>query len=226
MPRESQYVDNLSLIEEMGYQKLGSMTSWAWHDDPKHLLFTLSRYKFVAKMFDGFNQVLEVGCGDGFPARIVAQSVHHLTATDFDEGLISTAQSIHASNRWNVTFEVLNPLQSSSKGKYDGIYALDVLEHIAPNQEFLFMNNIIKSLQPNGSLIIGMPSLESQQYASEQSKRGHVNCKTQMQLRNFLKNWFHQVFIFSMNDEVVHTGYAKMAHYEFALCCSLVGNGL
>ena len=26
------------------------------------------------------------------------------------------------------------------------------------------------------------------------------------------------VFMFSMNDEVVHTGYHKMAHYLFGLC--------
>lgn len=226
MPRESQYVDNLNLIEEMGYQKLGPMTSWAWHDDPKHLLFTLSRYKFVAKMFSEFSQVLEVGCGDGFPARIVAQSVGNLTATDFDEELISTAKSINASKKWNITFEVVNPLHSPPKGRYDGIYALDVLEHISPELEHIFMGNILKALHRSGSLIIGMPSLESQQYASEQSKQGHVNCKTQTQLKNFLKNWFHQVFIFSMNDEVVHTGYAKMAHYQLALCCSMVDNGL
>ena len=30
---------------------------------------------------------------------------------------------------------------------------------------------------------------------------------------------FHNVFIFSMNDEVVHTGFAPMPHYYFALCC-------
>jgi hypothetical protein len=28
---------------------------------------------------------------------------------------------------------------------------------------------------------------------------------------------FHNVFMFSMNDEVVHTGYHKMAHYLFAV---------
>jgi hypothetical protein len=25
--------------------------------------------------------------------------------------------------------------------------------------------------------------------------------------------------MFSMNDEVVHTGYAAMSHYNLALCC-------
>ena len=29
---------------------------------------------------------------------------------------------------------------------------------------------------------------------------------------------FHEVFIFSMNDEVVHTGFYPLAHYLFALC--------
>mgnify|MGYP007028595943 CR=1 FL=1 len=30
--------------------------------------------------------------------------------------------------------------------------------------------------------------------------------------------FFDNVFLFSMNDEVVHTGFTPMAHYLFALC--------
>ena len=37
-----------------------------WRNDPKHLSFTLARYKFCAKLLDGKNTALEVGCGDGF----------------------------------------------------------------------------------------------------------------------------------------------------------------
>ena len=35
--------------------------SEAWINDPKHVLFTLSRYKFVSKLLEGYNKVLEVG---------------------------------------------------------------------------------------------------------------------------------------------------------------------
>ena len=49
------------------------MNSAVWHGDPKRLVFTLSRYKFVAKMLSGKNSVAEIGCGDGFGARIVKQ---------------------------------------------------------------------------------------------------------------------------------------------------------
>ena len=38
-------------------------------------------------------------------------------------------------------------------------------------------------------------------------------------LHHLLKNYFENVFLFSMNDEVVHTGFTPMAHYLFAVCC-------
>jgi hypothetical protein len=63
-----------------------------------------------------------------------------------------------------------------------------------------------------------VPSLESQQYASSQSKEGHVNCKSGDDFRGLLKKYFENVFLFSMNDEVVHTGFSKMAHYLFVMC--------
>ena len=70
----------------------------------------------------------------------------------------------------------------------------------------------------NGLLMIGTPSLESQAYASPPSKAGHVNCKTGTELKALLEKYFEHVFMFSMNDEVVHTGFSPMAHYLFALC--------
>jgi hypothetical protein len=33
-----------------------------------------------------------------------------------------------------------------------------------------------------------------------------------------MQQYFDHVFMFSMNDEVVHTGYFPMAQYLFALC--------
>ena len=73
-------------------------------------------------------------------------------------------------------------------------------------------------MEKDGVLIVGMPSLESQKYASPQSKAGHVNCQSGDELRVTMENYFSNCFLFSMNDEVVHTGYNKMAHYLIAVC--------
>ena len=125
--------------------------------------------------------------------------------------------------RWQFDCLVHDMLSAPMPGDFDSAYALDVLEHIRPEDEDLFIRNMIAPLESNGVVILGMPSLESQDYASPISKEGHVNCKSMPAFKALMETYFHNVFMFSMNDEVVHTGYHKMAHYLFALCCGKKG---
>jgi len=94
-----------------------------------------------------------------------------------------------------------------------------VIEHIPKKQENRFLRNIVLSLAQEGVFLCGTPSLASQAYASPPSRQGHVNCKDALALKKLMLRHFRNVFIFSMNDEVVHTGFHSMAHYLFALCC-------
>ena len=87
--------------------------------------------------------------------------------------------------------------------------------HAAPNTTSLITS---KSVSKNGVVIIGSPSLQSQTYASKGSKEGHVNCKDGKELKRVMEQHFENVFLFSMNDEVVHTGFHPMAHYLITLC--------
>ena len=216
--REKQYQIMMEYRQKRGLETLGLMTSQAWYDDPKRLTFTLSRYKFVAKMLAGSSHVLEVGCADAFGTRIVVQEVTQLTAVDFDPLFVEDTNA-RMGGRWKFECRVHDMLKGPVAGEFDATYALDVLEHILPENEERFLRNMVATLAPYGTMIIGMPSLESQPYASPLSKEGHVNCKTMPDLKKTMQLLFQNVFMFSMNDEVVHTGYHKMAHYLFALCC-------
>jgi 2-polyprenyl-3-methyl-5-hydroxy-6-metoxy-1,4-benzoquinol methylase len=102
-------------------------------------------------------------------------------------------------------------------GRFDAAFSLDVVEHIPEKQEDVYVRNIAKSLTPNGVFICGSPSIESQPYASPMSKEGHINCKSGKVLQSLLKKYFHNAFLFGMNDEVLHTGFAPMCHYLFVL---------
>ena len=218
--REPQYKRDVDLANKHGLATLGLMTNQAWHDDPKHLLFTAARYKFVAKMLAGRKKVLEVGCADAFFTRIVMQEVGALVATDFDQTFVDDVIGRNG-EKWPVVCQQHDLLAGTFPDKFDAAYALDVLEHITPEDENKFLGNIINSLTADGVLILGSPSVESQPYASKQSKEGHVNCKTGTEFKSVLETFFHNVFLFSMNDEVVHTGYAPMAHYRLAIGCTL-----
>jgi 2-polyprenyl-3-methyl-5-hydroxy-6-metoxy-1,4-benzoquinol methylase len=215
--KEPQYGIVFDVVAKHGVTKLGLMANESWNQDPKRTLFTLSRYKFVAKMMSGRARVLEIGCADAFGTRLVQQEVGHITAIDFDPVFVADVNA-RADSAWLMDCFVHDILSGPVPGKYDGIYSLDVLEHIDSKDEGKFMRHLLASLDPAGATIIGMPSLESQTHASPQSKAGHVNCKSGKGLKAFLDQYFQNVFVFSMNDEVVHTGYYPMAHYLIALC--------
>lgn len=216
--KEPQYSLLFKVKEKHGIARLGIMANESWNQDPKRTLFTLARYKFVARMLSGRKRVLEVGCADAFGTRIVQQAVGKVTAVDFDPIFIADVNE-RINPHWPIEAFVHDMLAGPVPGEFDAAYALDVLEHIAARDEHRFVANTVRSLTPEGVAIFGMPSLELQTHASPQSKAGHVNCKSGEELKATLERHFHSVFIFSMNDEVVHTGFYPMAHYLLALCC-------
>lgn len=215
--REAQYNRCVELKKTFGLTSLGLMTNQVWYDDPRRLTFLLARYKFVAKMFRGRTDVGEVGCGDAFGTRVVLQEVPNVTVYDFDPVFIDDIRARH-DPRWPLKAEVHDIVTSSLPRKHDALFSLDVIEHIAPSDEDLYLSYLCDLLTEDGLLMIGTPSLESQPYASPLSKEGHINCKSSDELKAFLEKYFDHVFMYAMNDEVVHTGFARMAHYLFALC--------
>ncbi|HDY88305.1 MAG TPA: hypothetical protein ENH82_09375 [bacterium] len=97
--------------------KLGPYTTYIWNNDPKHLLFILSRYKFVAKMLDGKKDVLEIGVGDAFGVPIVAQTVERIHGVDWESLLLKDNRE--RLSEVNCTFECLDITKEKPSGLYD-----------------------------------------------------------------------------------------------------------
>ncbi len=188
----------------------GGMTLFNAEADPRRLAFQFARYKHVAKLLEGRWRVLEVGCADGIGARIVRQHVGELVAVDSDPTSIEEARR-RASERWPVRFLHRDIMVGPLPG-FDAVYCLDLFEHIADEARLLWC---LRGCAP--VCVIGTPSLESQQYASEISRREHVNCKTKAGLRAAMARHWSQVFVLGMNDETLHTGHDAMTHYLLAI---------
>jgi 2-polyprenyl-3-methyl-5-hydroxy-6-metoxy-1,4-benzoquinol methylase len=195
---------------------LGPWTSDSLMHDPKHMVFVLSRYKFCAKMLSGKSRVLEVGCGDAFGAPIVAQAVGHLDCIDWEPRNIEGNRR-RLSHLKNVSFAVGDISTKQPSGKYDAIFNVDVIEHVEPEYEKSFMDNMVATLSDSGVLIIGTPNETASQYATSRSLHQHINLKTADSLKSLLDLYFENSFIFSMNDEVIHLGHYPMAHYIFGV---------
>lgn len=215
-PQNQKQFDNY--FENGGFQ-LGPYTTHIWKEDPRHLSFLLARYKFCAKMLSGKNNVLEVGCGDSVGTPIVLQETGKIHCIDFEPIVIEDAEKRNLYKE-RCSYAIHDMLEGPVKGEFDGAFCLDVIEHIPSEQEKQFIKNIADSLTEDGVMITGTPNITAREYASEYSQLGHINLKSGETLKNSLRLYFKNVFLFSMNDEVVHTGYSPMAHY---LICIGVG---
>jgi len=195
---------------------LGPYASHSVRSDPKHMCFVLSRYKFCAKLLEGKQKVLEIGCGDAIGLPIVAQAVGQVYATDWDAAIIEENKR-RVSFLTNCTFLQFDITKSPFTETLDAVYSLDVIEHVEPSEERRMMEHIAKSLSHTGVCLVGTPNKEASRFASPQSEVGHINLKTHRELRELMDRYFSNVFLFSMNDEVVHTGFYPMAHYLVAM---------
>lgn len=203
--------------------KLGPWTSYSLVDDPKHMCFVLSRYKFCAKMLEGKKIVMEIGSGDGFGLPIISQAVGKVYAVDWDKRLLE-GNAERLAHIKNVTYLEADLNKKAPDIKVDAIFSIDVIEHLEPGKEKVFIENMVRCLKPDGVLITGTPNITASEYATPRSKVQHINLKSMKTLRELNERYFKNVFMFGMNDEVVHTGYAPMCHYIWSLGVGLKSN--
>jgi 2-polyprenyl-3-methyl-5-hydroxy-6-metoxy-1,4-benzoquinol methylase len=182
--------------------------------DPRRVLFALSHYKFAAKLIGPGKSVLEVGCNDGLGTLFLGESAKKVVAVDIDETAIQEAKESYENEI--MEFRHLNFLNAQI-GQFDAVVSLDVVEHIYPENEDTYFKTIHENLKTHGICIVGTPNKTSEKYASEPSKIGHVNLFEWDRFKAAMEKYFHNVFIFSGNDEMIHTGYYPMAHYLIGL---------
>jgi 2-polyprenyl-3-methyl-5-hydroxy-6-metoxy-1,4-benzoquinol methylase len=200
---------------------MGPINAKTWLRDPKHMGFMLARYKFAAKMMRSCSAILEVGCGEGLGTMLMLKdTTASFVSTDFDPAQIRYATEHvmpHCGGR--ATFQCMDLVaQDPGAGRFDGLLSIDVIEHIHPQDEKAFLDHCVRALKPGGTAILGTPNLHADVYASPPSRAGHVNLFDPDRFTETLERHFSHVFLFSMNDEMVHTGFSKMAHYLMALC--------
>ena len=93
-------------------------------------------------MFEGYDSVLEIGAGEGFKSRIVSQSVINLTLSDYT----NIYKKLYTADK-NTKYIIHNFQKQKLNKKYQGIYALDFIEHIQKKNENKFIINILHSLK-------------------------------------------------------------------------------
>lgn len=200
---------------------LGLYYSSMFVQQSRHVLFTLSRYKFVCQLmrYRDRVKVLELGCQEAMGSLLLAQNtrLEGYTGIDFDHNAITWNQA-HFPSNFVFIEEDFFKCSNIDGAPFDLVFSLDVIEHIDKKNEDQFCRVMCNNLKNDGVVVVGTPSIYMSPYACEESKIGHVNLFDQKRLYKLMSRYFNNVFIFNMNDEVVHTGFDQMSCYMFAVC--------
>lgn len=201
---------------------LGPHTSYEWYSSRRRIIFTAAAYKFAMKMIGNMyepdtKEILELGSNDGFGTHFVAEFAKRVVGVDFDRDAVESAIKTVAMTNENIEF-ICDDFLGKKYGEFDAVISFDVIEHICHEDEDNFMQTVLMNLKDTGTFIVGTPTFEQQQYASQCVVESHINVYKGEELYEMLKRYFNNVYLFTQNDEVIHTGYLRMANGLIAVC--------
>lgn len=193
---------------------LGPNISHQLRHDPGHVAMVLSRYRAAAALIGSARSVVELGCGEGFGAGILAAGRSWYRGFDNDPDALATARALHPT----LEFQYADATEAGwSPPSAEAVVALDVLEHIPPAAEGAFWAVVRSMLLPDGICVIGVPSASFDHLASPASRAGHVNTQTHAQLLATMRREFRLVQTFGMQDTALHLGHPDARHYHLAV---------
>jgi 2-polyprenyl-3-methyl-5-hydroxy-6-metoxy-1,4-benzoquinol methylase len=190
----------------------------SFDESPLDFFILLARYKFAGRLIDRTANVLDAGCGHGLGSVMLGKFAGTVTGVDVDKDLIDYCRDTYGHIK-NLTFRVTDLRELSVLDrKFDSVVCMDVIEHFTRTDGPSVINSLAGALKDYGTLIIGTPNVRSQEFASQRRKMSHPFEYDYETFRKLLSDSFHRVFIFSMTDEIVSTGFSQLAWYFMAVC--------
>ncbi len=120
------------------------------------VLYTYTKALLEKQGVSGGVSFLDVGCGGGNVAGMVAEMVGdkgRVTAVDFDESIIALAEKDRvAAGRHNMRFEVMSAYDLSFDREFDVVYARFLLSHLKEPKKVLQL--MMRAARPGGKIII------------------------------------------------------------------------
>jgi 2-polyprenyl-3-methyl-5-hydroxy-6-metoxy-1,4-benzoquinol methylase len=98
--------------------------------------------------------VLDVGCAQGTLALLLAERGHRVCAMDIRQQFLDYAASRH--ERGAVRFVCGNALEAAPRGRFDLIYANQIIEHLV--QPKRLVGRLASWLKPQGRLVVTTPN--------------------------------------------------------------------
>jgi 2-polyprenyl-3-methyl-5-hydroxy-6-metoxy-1,4-benzoquinol methylase len=196
---------------------LGPQASAQWLHAPDHLAMVLARYRAAAALIGNAERVIELGCGEGIGAGVLAKGRRDYLGYDTDDEAIQLARGAHRPQGHRIRFGVDDITVSDPAvlrtGYTDAVVAIDVIEHLTSDQVEQMFCKQRSGMTATCVCVIGTPNAAFNHLASPQSQAGHINTYTHERLHALMSRYFRVVQSFGMQDASLHLGHPEARHY-------------
>lgn len=132
----------------------------------------IERYQFASSRVIGLN-VLDVACGSGYGAAILAKEAKAVAGVDISNHAIHYAQDKYGSDQ--LTFSVSKaedlPFEDNT---FDVVISFETIEHLASESVDNFLKEIVRVLKPGGKLFLSSPDNRNLSLGFSSSNPFHV----------------------------------------------------
>jgi 2-polyprenyl-3-methyl-5-hydroxy-6-metoxy-1,4-benzoquinol methylase len=143
--------------------------------------------QLIATYFNKQDKILDIGCGFGRQACMLARNGYKVVGTDTSNAFIKIAEALFDKHGYSGEF-VCTDITSENKisGSYRQVLLLDVLEHIRTSRRGIIFKKLHELSSPGATLIVSLP---------------HVKKRLSSQLNNRVRRAITQHFAYFMQKE-------------------------
>ena len=163
-----------------------------WVDDPTLHYEHLHRYRFACEFARG-RTVLDLACGEGFGAAMLAEVASTVVAIDNDPATIAHARARYRQDGLHFAVGSILDLPLAEP-RFDVIVCYEAIEHIDGHD--VLLSEIARMLAPDGLLLISTPNRALYSDAEQYENPYHVRELYQHELEGLLSREFAHTELF------------------------------
>lgn len=156
------------------------------------------RYGFAAKRCRG-KRVLDAGCGSGYGTRILGREAAECLGVDSDPESVRLAGSLFAAPRVGFAVEDVTRLATIADNAFEGVVALEVLEHLPIESVPAFMGAVRRVLVPEGVFVV---SVANRAHQEREENPFHRSEMLYDEFKELLEAWFPAARIETFGQDV------------------------
>ncbi|MCS6830166.1 MAG: methyltransferase domain-containing protein [bacterium] len=177
---------------------------FAWNELYIH---SAKRYLFAAEHVQAM-RVLDMGCGTGYGAKILARQAKQVVAADVDAFPLRYGEQTYPDPKVQRVY--IAPVSNNQglpfeDGSFDAVVSFEVIEHVPVEQMEAFFAEITRVLKPDGVVVLSTPNKRVYIHYPDPY---HVSLMTLEEFRQLLESRFHSVQLFGQvrSKGLMHTG--------------------